>query len=215
MNAADDEMLAREVAGKRARDEVVEIKRKMERMRLASFRSYLGATVNTMSSLVPDVLALVGWDIASALQRMRPADAWPRITGFEAEYGRTKPRWSRLIKVGGGYARRPAPPIWTGVIAEGTPGDRVEASIRGGSLDVTLQGDRFRLSTQDGTGYIQIEASLPDTVIAACVGRPLADLVDHPLLRSKDFVIEHAAQLGGTALSFDTGRLDLVLPWQK
>lgn len=111
--------------------------------------------------------------------------------------------------------RRPAPLIGDAVLAEGALGDYVEAKIFGGSLDVALRGDCFELSTQDGTGYVRYAGKLPDTVIAGCVGRPLTDVVDHPLLRSRGFVIEHAAQVGGaSSLSFEVGRLGLELLWR-
>ena len=119
------------------------------------------------------------------------------------------------MKVGRRSAIRPAPLMGDAVIAEGALGAWVAARVVGGSLDVTLRSDRFELSTEDGTGYIRLSGTLPDTVVAACAGRPLAEVVDHPLLHSRGFVIDRAAQVGGsTSLAFVVGRLPLELPWR-
>jgi hypothetical protein len=48
------------------------------------------------------------------------------------------------------------------------------------------------------------------------VGRPVTDVLDHPLLHTRGFVIDRAAQLGGeSSLAFDVGRLRLALPWRE
>jgi hypothetical protein len=214
-DAMHPEVRIRDAAGRQAREEAIMLDRLVETLRLASFRSYLAATVVSMSSLVPDILALVGSDTPSALQRIRPGHTWPAVTGMEDQYGRTGPRTNRRVKVAGLLVKRPAPLIGDAVLAEGALGDYVEAKIFGGSLDVALRGDCFELSTQDGTGYVRYAGKLPDTVVAAAVGRPLLDVVDHPVLRSRGFVIEHAAQVGGaSAFTFQVGRLDLEMPWR-
>jgi hypothetical protein len=213
--APELEVRARDEASRRARDEALMLDRLVETLRLASFRSYLTATVVSMSALVPDVLALVASDVPSALQRIRPGSSWPSITKLEAEYGRTGPTTNRRVKVGKRFFKRPAPLMGDAVLAEGALGDWVEAKIFGGSLDVTLRGGSFELSTQDGTGYVRCGGKLPDTVISACVGRPLTDVVDHPILQSRGFVISDAAQVAGaSSLTFDVGRLPLELPWR-
>lgn len=190
--------------------------RLVERMRLASFRTYLLATVETMSALVPDVLRLVGADVPTALQRLRPSRMWPMITKMEGEYGRTGPATNRCVRVAGRLVTRPAPLIGDTVITDDALGDWVEAKVFGGSLDVALRSNGFELSTQDGTGYIRLAASLPDTVISACIGRPLTDVVDHPLLHTGGFVIQNAANVGGaSSLAFDIDRLPLELPWRE
>ncbi|RZL85464.1 MAG: hypothetical protein EOP66_01315 [Sphingomonas sp.] len=88
MSTVDDRMIAREVAGARAREEALVIDRLVETMRLASFRAYLGATVCSMSAIVPDVLAMAGSDVGSALQRIRPGHLWPAKTSSRKTFSR-------------------------------------------------------------------------------------------------------------------------------
>jgi hypothetical protein len=216
VSAAKTALQVREAAGRRARDEALMLDRLVGTMRLASFRSYLLATVETMSALVPDVLGMAGSDVPSALQHIRPGHRWPMITNLGAEDGRSGRAFNRREKGAGKFVTRPAPLFGDAVIAEGALGDWVEARIAGGSLDVTLRSESFELSTADGTGYIRIAATLPDTVLAACIGRPLADVVDHPLLRAHAYVIDHVAQVGrASSLAFKVGRLGLEMPWRE
>jgi hypothetical protein len=71
-------------------------------------------------------------------------------------------------------------------------------------LDISLRTNGCELSTHDGTGYIRLPGLLPDVVIAACVGRPLTDVIDHPLLHGRGFVIQNASNVGGSAsLAFE------------
>ncbi len=189
--------------------------RLVETMRLASFRAYLAATVVSMSSLVPDVLELAGSDVPGALQRLRPGHMWPGITAMEEQYGRTGPATNRRVRQGRRFVTRPAPMMGDAVVADGALGAFVEAKIFGGSLDVVLRDVGFEFSTQDGTGYIRFSTRLPDTVIAACEGRPLRDVVDHPVFRTRDYVIKHAAQVAGCpSMTFEIGRSTLEIPWR-
>lgn len=215
MSVAEVVVRTREEAGRLAREEAAMLDRMVERMRLASFRSYLLATVETASALVPDVLRMAGSDVPTALQRLRPGHMWPMITKLEAQYGRTGPATNRRVRVAGRLVTRPAPLVGDAVITQDALGDWVEAKVFGGSLDVSLRSDGFELSTMDGTGYIRLPGTLPDTVMAACVGRPLTDVVEHSLFSGRGFVIGNAANVGGaSSLAFDVGRLPVELPWR-
>ncbi|MFD1949468.1 hypothetical protein ACFSGX_01640 [Sphingomonas arantia] len=166
-----------------ARDEALMLDRLVETLRLASFRSYLLATVDSMSTLVPDVLALAGSDVPSALQRIRPGHMWPSTTKSGPEHGRLGQRRDRNVRIESRYVKPPASLIGDAVITEGALGDYVEVRIVGGSLDVSLRSEGFELSTHDGTGHVRVPGGLPDTVLTACQGCPLTDVVDHPVLR--------------------------------
>jgi hypothetical protein len=222
MNIVEKRISLREAAGRRAREEALMLDRLVETMRLASFRSYLAATVCSMSAIVPDVLATAGTDVASALQRIRPGHMWPMKMSSRKTFSRRQA--ARLS-----HGRFPAPsfvdpcavaylpPLVVGdaIISEGAPGDWIEASILGDSLEITLRSDGYELSTHAGTAHLKLAGALPVTVLAACAGRPLAEVVDHPLLRSGDYVIERAAQVSGSSrLSFNLGQVGLELPWR-
>lgn len=113
----------------------------------------------------------------------------------------------------GRWVKRPAALMGDAVISDALLGPFVSVRVLGGSLDVTLRCDDHQLSTQDGTGYIRFAKRLPDTVVAACAGRSVSDVVSHPLLRSRGYVVKHAAQVGSSSsLTFDVGRLGVELP---
>lgn len=219
---ADEWAFARDAAGARARKEALMLDRLVETMRLVSFRSYLAATVHTMSAIVPEVLAMAGTDVGSALQRIRPSHRWPAST--VAREARRRPRSARLSRRAAGspsfadpraaiYSLTPL--VGDAIISDGALGEWIEASILGESLEVVLRSEGYELSTHAGTAHLKLAGSLPATVTAACVGRPLVEVVDHPLLRAGGFVIERAAQVAGsTSLSFDVGRVDIGSPWR-
>lgn len=188
--------------------------RLVESLRLASFRSYLLATVDSMSALVPAVLEMVGSDVPSALQRIRPSQLWPETTATGSQRARPEAP-DRPARARGRSAPRPAKLIGDAVIADGALGDWLEARIAGRSLDVSLRSDGYDLSTRDGTGYILLAELLPDTVVAAAKGRALTDVVDHPLFRSRGFIVDRVAQVGNrTSLTFDAGRMAVDMPWR-
>lgn len=214
--------LARDAAGARAREEALMIDRLVETMRLASFRSYLAATVHSMSAIVPDVLAMVGTDVGSALQRIRPSHRWPGSTVVRKVRHRPQSQpLFRRVAASPSFANPASatyyltPLIGDAIISEGAPGEWIEASIRGDSLEIVLRSDGYGLSTHAGTGHLKLAGSLSATVTAACAGRPLVEVVDHPLLRAGGFVIERAAHVAGsTRLSFDVGRAEIEMPWR-
>jgi hypothetical protein len=194
---------ARLAAGRRARQEARALDRLVEAARLTSFRSYLAATVNGMSSIVPDVLSMAGSDARRALGRIRPGHLWPDNTRR-----RSKPRSPMAA-----YYNRSlsTPRIGDAVILDGLR-DWIEAAIYGESLEVVLRGPGYTLTTHTGTALLKLE-SLPNTVVEACVGRAIEDVVDHQLLRGRGFVIARAAQVGAaTMVSFDVGSLPLQVP---
>ncbi|HIV77468.1 MAG TPA: hypothetical protein H9899_08085 [Candidatus Sphingomonas excrementigallinarum] len=216
MTPADQSLAIREIAGRRARDEARMIDRLVENMRLASFRSYLAATMNSMSAIVPDVLAIAGSNLADAMQRLRPGHRWPSITSRKTDQGNFGNITGRRIKAGTVCPWRPDPLIADAIVSDELEGPFVEVKVYGASLDVKMRGERFTFFTHDGTGYIMLESQLPETVIDSCVGRCLTDLVDHPLFATRSSSICAAAQVGGgSSLSFDVGRTRLEVPWRS
>lgn len=223
MNSVDEQALARDAAGKRAREEARTIDRLVESMRLASFRSYLAATVRSMSAIVPDVLSIAGSDVGSALQLIRPGHSWPSTTVARKASVRSHiARPSRRGPTSPSFAdpraasHLLAPVIGDAIIADGVPGDWIAAMIVGDSLEVVLRSDGYELSTHAGTAYLKMAGSLPATVIAACEGRLLGEVVDHPLLRSSGFVIERAGQAAGSSIIvFNVGQVSLEVPWRS
>lgn len=188
-------------------------------LRLASFRSYLQATLDAMSALVPDILALAGADVAKAFDAMRPGPSWPRGSVIQ-RYGRTAGGANRLFSAGRLGSRSALPTGSTGralgadeVIGERLVGPWVEARIIGTSLEAVLRWNEFELVTRSGIAYLTLFRRLPETVVAFCRGRPLDEVVDHPVLRGRGYSVNLAVSLNErTWLSFNIGRTAIVPP---
>lgn len=215
MTPADQSSAIREIAGKRARDEARMLDRLVENMRLASFRSYLAVTMDSMSAIVPDVVALAGSNVPDAMQRLRPGHRWPSITTRKAGHGDPGSVTGRRIKAGAVCPWRPEPLIADAIVCDDIEGPFVEVKVYGASLEVKLRGAGFVFFTHGGMGFVMLESPLPETVIGSCVGRVLLDVVDHPLFRGRDLMISQATQVGGgSSLAFDVGRAKLEVPWR-
>ena len=203
-----------------ARGEADAIERFAAEQRLASFRRYLQATVDGMSALVPDVLALAGADVDRALDCVRPGHLWPggvaRRSRVSGSGSGASPRGAKARPVQPAVSAhwQHAPRVGDAVMAEGLFGPWVEVAIMGRTLEVTLRGDGSELSTRGGVAHLGFGGGLPETVVALCPGRALDEVVDHPLLRGRGHVVGRAASHGGrSVVTFDVGRTGLVPPW--
>jgi len=215
VSVTDPQLSVREIAGKRAREEARMLNRLIESMRLASFRSYLSATVTSMSAPVPDVLAYAGSGVVEAMQHLRPGHQWPAVTKRRS----THPQ--NAMALNAAKARkvcpwRPEPLIADTVVSDWENGSFVEAKVYGSSLEVKVRAEDFVFFTHDGTGFVMLEQSLPDTVVTACVGHRVSDVIEHALLGGREWVIAEAAQVGGgSSLAFDVGRSPVSTPWRS
>lgn len=216
MTVDDQASAILEIAGKRARDEARMLKRLVENMRLASFRSYLAATVNSMSAPVPGIIDLAGSTVGDALQRLRPGHRWPAVTSRTSGYPQIDTAMLGVAKAGGRCPWRPEPLIADSIVSEDALGLFTEAKVHGRSLEIKVRGDGFVFLTHHGTGFVMIENELPDTVVAACHGRRLSDVIEHRVFGQCDAAIAQAVQIaGGTSLMLDVGRLPLEVPWRS
>lgn len=203
-----DDVRRCEEAGRTARSEKMMVDQLVAKMRLASFRTYLCATVWTKSAIAPDVLGLAGCDAASALQRIRPCQRWPESTQPQPSGRALFIRTNQKVGFSNAAQRHR-----DAVIADGLK-DWIEAAIVGCSLEGVFRSSGFELSTRDGCARLKLK-SLPDTILAACLGRSLDEVVDHPLLRDRGYVITRTNQLASEPmLEFDVGRLRLEMPWR-
>ena len=198
------------------------IDRLLDTMRLASFRTYLADTVCAMSAIVPDVLALAGSDVGTALQSVRPAHQWPSNTmprnapsqRITSKYCGMRASASKSANGSSGHGQH-RQLVGDAIISDGSSGAWVEAAVLGNSLEIVLRSNGYVLSTHAGTAHLNLKQPLPNTVITACEGRPINELVDHPLFQSADFIIERAATVAGASkLAFTVGQVGLVMPWR-
>jgi len=199
----DTVMLA---AARRAREEARVLDRLVESLRLASFRTYLATTVNSMSALVPAIVELAGSDVASATQRIRPVHHWPR------RLHPLRPSVNARRRGGAAEYEPPAPRVGDAVLADGLS-EWVEVAVAGASLDVLLRSDASELSTHDGMALLKL-GPLPEIALQACAGRAVDDVVDHPLLWGRGYMVERAVSFRSRSMiAFNVGRSPLRLPW--
>lgn len=205
------------LAGVRAREEMQTIDRLSDSMRLASFRDYLEVAVQSMSTPVPEVLAMVGSNLASALHSLRPSQAWPSLAGRDRK---PIPLMQWRIPMFGGRGRRPrgqqsdayALPYRIGdaIVSDGALADWVQVAVSGPSLEVIIRGESFELSTVAGRARVLLKVQMPATALSACVGRRLDSLVAHPLFVDRDYVVTGVEHVdGSTAIEFDVGQVSV------
>ncbi len=144
-----------------------------------------------------------------------PRIAWPSLAGRDRK---PIPLMQWRIPMFGGRGRRPrgqqsdayALPYRIGdaIVSDGALADWVQVAVSGPSLEVTMRGGSFELSTVAGRAKVLLTARLPATVVSACVGRRLDSLVAHPLFADRDYIVTGAEHLdGGTAIEFDVGQV--------
>lgn len=206
-------------AGRTARAQVRAIDLLAGEMRLTAFRRYLHASVGSMSELVPPVLAAVGSDVATALLALRPSRQWPAAAGTAnvirarpglVAFGRSRGRMAAL------RLDMQAPPerLGNAVVSEGGLADWVEVTVAGPALEVAMRSEAFELSTSSCRARIRLAGRLPDTYVAAILGRSLDDVVEHPIVRGRGYVVTAATHVdGGTLLEFEVGAIPLEMPW--
>ncbi|WP_171009324.1 hypothetical protein [Sphingomonas sp. 2SG] len=206
-------------AGRVARAQMHAVDLLVGEMRLAAFREYLNAAIVSTSVLAPSMLASARSDVSAALWAIRPCRGWLAAAGMPPI--RLMPRIRLFGRAGRPTAAlrldMPAPPMRLGgaVVSAGELNDRLEVTVAGRSLDVTLRGEGFELSTASDHARISVAGRLPDTCVAASPGRSLDDVVDHPLLRGQGYVVMAATHRGGdTVFDFEVGLLPIQMPWR-
>ncbi|MGJ3629342.1 hypothetical protein AB5I41_25275 [Sphingomonas sp. MMS24-JH45] len=173
--------------------------RLVESLRLASFRNYLAVTVNSMSALVSAIVELASSDVVSALQRIRPCARWP------SRLHPSRPSIHNWRRTGAAQYEPPAPRVGDAVLADGLS-ESVEVAVAGASLDVVLRSDASELSTHDGMALLKL-GPLPEIALQACAGRAVDDVVDHPVLRGRGYVVDRAVSIRSRSmLTFEVGR---------
>lgn len=87
-----------------------------------------------------------------------------------------------------------------GTVFAPTTSDSMNTDVYHVSAIVALDA-RNEISTE--AGKLEIAAELPDTVIEAARGRPVTDIVDHPLLRGLDMIVHDLHLIGfGTRIIY-------------
>jgi hypothetical protein len=211
------------LAGLRAREEMRTINGLVNAMRLASFRTYMVSAVPSMSSLVPGILAMAGADVPSALQRLRPSRNWPSCAGFDDKASAPKRPRRRLMKrPAGGFGRPRTDSHWLplrvadAIIGDGALSDWTEIAVSASSVEARMISGSFELSTAADTARITFPTQLPDILLSAGPGRPIHQLIAHPLLDNRNYVVTEINQEGEyLVIDFKIGGVKVEMPWRE
>lgn len=72
--------------------------------------------------------------------------------------------------------------------------------------------------TERERAHIVLRADVPDTLIAAAVGRSIGEIVAHPIFEGRDYPIVRAVRVEegpAVAFTFHTGKVVFELPWPE
>ncbi len=223
--------LVRSVPGddgyERLRRDFVALGRRLAAARLGIFLDHVGRAVEFVSPLLLRLCRIEGWNVDLLAHRLRPDATWtPWLCG-------RRPSDRLYVKgVGGAPHASPADAArsWldgfahagTVVVDRPRPGHPVGTipfGIR--VLDATLEMGCFlgehRIRTCGAGGAITIATELPDAVMASLPGRPLEDLVGHPLIRGSGCVVTHVEEpdLWGVKVRFALDPVAWRMPWAR
>ena len=206
---------------RRARREAIAIDRLAARLRLASFRGWMQTTVSRMSSLVPALLEGECVALEDALMRLRPSPAWKAVTrSGSADGGGAHTRSLKHFYLGMLAGVSQVLPTRGDVQGElvlrrraSTPG-RTAVNVVGHRIEIAIQGPAHQLATANGVGRLLVKLDLPETVAVACVGRPLEEITDVPLLAGRGLTVDGAQRhAGGWVFGFAVDCVTIDLPW--
>lgn len=161
--------------------------------RLAVFRAHHAIRVRAASPLALDALASLGFDADRAAWRLGPDARWPTwLCG-------PRPLLARRFAYRWKCRAAPAPDdghdraafLHGGVRLDDPRRRGVPAGVRlsRAGLDVALALGSARLRTLGGLASLTTSAAVPETVKAACVGRDVGELFDHPCLAGRGWPI--------------------------
>lgn len=166
-------------------DEVERIKsdaRHRTQLALASLRD----SVTSASPLLLQICDDEDLDLAAVAWGVLPMTAVPYdLEGHPWPLSRLGRRQSRGNKEGAGMPRR------NGAIIRpyGHPAGEFYVRACNGVLHVEYASDGVRLRSVAGRATLEVRCEVPDTVLAALVGRPISALFEHRFLGDPDYVV--------------------------
>lgn len=192
--------------------------------RLEAFRDYAGAVVATVSPLLLGLCELAGLDVDELACSMRPHGEWrPWLCGrLPADAARRRKGRRNSLRVLSPDELDRCDLDWfahAGTVATDlAPGGvRFGCRVADRGLEMAAMLGEARLRTHGSTGWIKIGGELPATLVAAAPGRPLNDLVGHPVLDLHPCVVTHVDEpdFWGTKVHFALEPVRWTMPWAR
>ena len=191
-----------------------------ERMRL--FRLHLQAHVSSISPLAIDLAAYCGLTLDAVAALLTPPARWPSADGTHvptmrpqdwAFYDAAQFCYAHALTGANGRALRAG-----SLISNVRSDERAEVGYAaiGSLLEVVAQVGPCMLVTHAGAAVARIAGELPETLVRGLPGHHLDELVEHPVLSGRGYVIESVrTDPNGSSqvIRFRTGTLPHAMPW--
>lgn len=195
------------------------VKTEIERVQL--FRLHLRTTVNRVSPLLLELAAIEGISLSEAVTLIHPPQDWPWRPLMD--HSPSVIRRSQHRKVWLGDVGRPEVTRFRrafanpGVVVREADHPRGRFGIRpvGATLGFTAALGPALLSVFGATAVIKLPEALPETLMMALPGRPLCQVVDHPIFAGARYGIRNAMldpADGRPVLNFRTPLVSFALP---
>lgn len=182
-----------------------------ERQRL--YQIYLRHYAREASPLIVDIADKLGVELVEALGRLRPSAGWPfrRLSQREKRLVTEKPLRSRTARPTLPHGSRAS----HDVLAT-TAFGKMRLGLAGGAFQPFGSVGRLLCVGIPGAIEIYVPKVIPETTSAACVGRRLAEVVEHDLFVRRDYMIREATTDVGnfTVLVVDAPPVALPDAWQ-
>lgn len=174
---------------------VVDFLIRTERERMRLFRDYLRSTVVQVSPLLLEFAAMEQVDLAAAIAPMRPPQDWPWRALYDPSAPVTRQWQARRFLLGHDARRRSSRFRRTfanpGVVIRSVDHPRGWLGVRpvGGVLGFAASLGPCLLCVFDTVAMIRLPEPLPESLVIAMPGRRLGELVEHPLFRGRDYIV--------------------------
>lgn len=194
---------------------------RMERERNDLFQQHLHATVQRASPLLLGLAAMEGISIAEAVSQCRPPENWPHMPLCDFPANRLRVSQLRPIRRGSTnlheerrFRRAFCDP---GVIIRAVDDPRGRFGVRpySGMLAFTAAIGPSLLSAFGATATLMLHEALPETLTIAMPGRPLRQLIDHPLFSEhpcRVLSVVSDSEAGSSILSFRVPLVPFEIP---
>lgn len=200
---------------------IAEFIERVEAERTHLFNQHLHATVRRTSPLLLGLATMEGISIAEAVSQCRPPENWPRMPHCDFPPSRLRVSQLRPIRKGSTnlHEERRFRRVFCdpGVIIRPVDDPRGRFAVRphSGMLAFTAAIGPSLLSAFGATATLMLREPLPETVAIAMPGRPLRQLIDHPLFSEhpcRVLRVDSDTQAGSSILSFRVPLVPFEIP---
>ena len=195
-----------------------------EHERLRLYRLHLQASVSRISPVALDLAAQGGFGIDQIARRLRVPKGWPWPGGVAPLSCGIGVNWLSLGRKAlrrsfvGSDRRFAARLDRDGVLMRGCedPAGELGFLVSGDELQAVARLGECILHTRRGSCSVLLPRRLPETIQCALIGRPIGDMIGHPVLSGRRYRILSVQDRGtasGSVVVFATATRPLELPW--